>query len=142
MTKELTTPAIDTLEATKIFHTAFGQGVPNAPCLETNSDNIYLYDGLLSEEHNEFQDAMESADEVEVLDALCDLQVILDGLWIQTGMHMMKEAAMREVFLSNMSKLGEDKLPIVRESDGKIMKGPNYFKPDLAKVLADRKNKS
>jgi len=125
---------------TKEFHKAFGQGVPPCPCVKTNEDAILLYESLMEEEFCvEFREAMETGDPVEVLDALADMQVILDGLWIQTGFHVMKDEAMKEVFDSNMSKLGEDGKPIFRE-DGKIMKGPHYFKPDLKRVIQEWQN--
>ena len=120
----------DTME----FHHHFDQGIPPCPCVKTNEDKIDLYVGLLDEELNELLDALESDNETEVLDALCDLQVILDGLWIQTGMHVVKRKSMIEVYESNMSKLGKGGKPIYRE-DGKIMKGPNFYKPDLKSIL-------
>lgn len=117
------------------FHDSFDQGIPPCPCVKTNADKIDLYaHKLMQEELSELHDELELGNEAGVLDALCDLQVILDGLWIQTGMHVVKRKAMIEVYESNMSKLGEDGKPIYRE-DGKIMKGPNYFKPNLKKVL-------
>lgn len=125
------------LGETMEFHAAFDQGIPPCPCVSTNATKIDLYaHKLLPEEMTELHDELEDDNEVGVLDALCDLQVILDGLWVQTGMHVVKQEAMMEVHESNMSKLGEDGKPIYRE-DGKIMKGPNYFKPDLKKILKE-----
>jgi hypothetical protein len=125
------------LGETMAFHAAFDQGIPPCPCVSTNADKIDLYaHKLMQEELSELHDELEDDNEVGVLDALCDLQVILDGLWVQTGMHVVKQEAMMEVHESNMSKLGEDGKPIYRE-DGKIMKGPNYFKPNLKKILKE-----
>lgn len=73
--------------------------------------------------------------EAEVLDALCDLQYVLDGTFLALGFHKVKDAAMTEIHRSNMSKLGEDGRPVKRD-DGKILKGPNYSPPDLIGVLA------
>lgn len=129
------------LGETMLFHEKFDQGIPPCPCVKTNEDKIDLYAGLLDEELNELRDAMEINDEVEVLDALCDLQVVLDGAWIQSGLHVVKRDAMREVHKSNMSKLGKDDKPIYRE-DGKIMKGPNFFRPNLKEILNKWKEKN
>lgn len=129
-----TTSRKDSLDDTRKFHRAFGQGIPPCPCVNTNDDAINLYEDLMQEELTEFRDAMEFGDEAEILDAVADMQVILDGIWIQTGFHVLKDEAMREVFKSNMSKLGADGKPIYRE-DGKILKGPNYFKPDFKRVI-------
>lgn len=130
----------DSIDETKHFHMAFGQGNPPCPCTATNSDRIDLYANLMQEELNEFLDATEAGNEVEILDAVADMQVILDGIWIQTGFHVLKDEAMQEVFKSNMSKLGEDGKPIYRE-DGKIMKGPHFFKPDFKRVIQEFRNK-
>ena len=93
---------------------------------------------LLAEEVEELQEALEAGDLVEVLDALTDIQYVLDGAYLSFGLHDVKMAAFEEVQRSNMSKLGEDGKPIVREEDGKILKGPNYFKPDIAQFINDK----
>ena len=90
---------------------------------------------LLQEEVDELKEALANGDTVEALDALTDIQYVLDGAYLSLGLHKLKDAAFSEVQRSNMSKLGEDGKPIRREEDGKILKGPNYFAPDLKAVL-------
>lgn len=89
---------------------------------------------LLQEELDELSDAIEQGDVLETLDALTDLQYVLDGTYIIFGLDELKDKAFEEVHRSNMSKLGGDGKPILRE-DGKILKGPNYFKPNLTQFL-------
>lgn len=86
---------------------------------------------FMAEELQEFFDA---ANDVEALDALCDLQYFLDGTFHAYGWDKIKDAAMAEVHRSNISKLGIDGKPIFRE-DGKIQKGPNFSKPNLGKFI-------
>jgi predicted HAD superfamily Cof-like phosphohydrolase len=90
---------------------------------------------LIAEELEELQEALKNNDIVETLDALIDLQYVLDGAFLSFGLHDVKEIAFAEVHRSNMSKLGEDGKPIRRESDGKVMKGPNYFVPDMSQFI-------
>ena len=94
---------------------------------------------LLAEELDELREALVAGDIVEVLDALTDLQYVLDGAYLSFGLHDVKDAAFAEVQRSNMSKLGEDGKPIRRESDGKILKGPNFFEPDLSQFIKGKK---
>ncbi len=89
---------------------------------------------------DELKEALEQGDLVETLDALIDLQYVLDGAFLSFGLQHVKQAAFDEVHRSNMSKLGEDGKPIHRESDGKVLKGPNYFKPDISKFIKDKKD--
>ena len=90
---------------------------------------------LLREELAELKEALDSGDTVGVLDALTDLQYVLDGADRSLGYHQLKDAAFAEVQRSNMSKLGPDGKPVIRPEDGKILKGPNYSPPDLAAVI-------
>lgn len=127
-----------TLEQVQEFHETYGLPVKDAPdltCEQTNKLRI----NLIAEELEELQDALADGDIVEVLDALTDLQYVLDGAYLSFGLHDVKEAAFDEVHRSNMSKLGEDGQPIRRPEDGKVMKGPNYFKPDIAQFIKDKK---
>lgn len=87
---------------------------------------------LISEEANELYEAIQNVDEVEVADALGDLIYVIYGTAISFGIDL--DAVVAEIHRSNMSKLGEDGKPIYRE-DGKVLKGPNYFKPDILGVL-------
>ena len=115
-----------------IFMETFGQEVktkPEFPDAETT--NLRLE--LISEELEELYDAMESKDIVGVADALTDILYVTYGAGHAFGVDLDK--CFEEVQKSNMSKLGKDGKPIYNES-GKVMKGPDYFKPDLSKFLA------
>jgi predicted HAD superfamily Cof-like phosphohydrolase len=87
------------------------------------------------EENNEYLEAAEAGDLVEVADALGDQLYILCGTILSHGMQDVIEDVFLEIQASNMSKLGENGLPILRE-DGKVMKGPHYFRPDISRILA------
>ncbi|MCB9983094.1 MAG: nucleoside triphosphate pyrophosphohydrolase family protein [Rhodospirillales bacterium] len=123
-----------TLEQVQIFHETYGLPVKDAPDISDAKTNA-LRVNLLAEEIEELQEALAEGNLVEVLDALTDIQYVLDGAYLSFGLHPVKMAAFEEVQRSNMSKLGEDGKPIVREEDGKILKGPNYFKPDIAQFI-------
>ncbi len=127
-----------TLDQVQEFHETYGLSVESAQT--TGSDKTKeLRINLLQEELDELKEALENDDLVETLDALIDLQYVLDGAFLSFGMQNVKEAAFNEVHRSNMSKLGEDGKPIHREGDGKVMKGPNYFKPDMAQFVKAKK---
>jgi predicted HAD superfamily Cof-like phosphohydrolase len=123
-----------TLEQVQEFHETYGlpvHGEVNLSCAQTKELRI----NLLQEELNELKEALANDDPVETLDALIDLQYVLDGAFLSFGMQALKDIAFDEVHRSNMSKLGADGKPIRREGDGKVMKGPNYFAPDLSKFI-------
>lgn len=127
-----------TLDMVQEFHDTYGLPVhaePNLSCEQTKQLRI----NLLQEELNELKEALENNDPLETLDALIDLQYVLDGAFLSFGLQAVKQVAFDEVHRSNMSKLGEDGKPIRRPEDGKVMKGPNYFKPDLAQFIKDSK---
>ena len=88
---------------------------------------------LILEELNEFKQAIDNRDIKEVADALTDILYVTYGAGHAFGIDLDK--CFEEVQKSNMSKLGLDGKPIYNE-DGKVMKGPKYFKPDLSKFLA------
>ena len=90
---------------------------------------------LMKEENEEYKEAVDNNDMMEVADALGDMLYILCGTIITHGMQHKISEVFEEIQRSNMSKLGLDGKPIYRE-DGKVMKGPNYFKPDLSKFVA------
>ena len=90
---------------------------------------------LIREENEEYLEAALKGDLVEVADALGDILYILCGTMLKHGLQDKLDAVFREIQRSNMSKLGTDGKPIYRE-DGKVMKGPEYFKPDIATILA------
>ena len=123
-----------TLERVQIFHETYGLPVKNSPDISDARINA-LRVNLLAEELDELKEALEAGDMVEVLDALTDLQYVMDGAYLSFGLQHLKETAFAEVQRSNMSKLGEDGKPIVRPEDGKILKGPNYSPPDIAQFL-------
>ena len=89
---------------------------------------------LMDEENKEYLDAIKNNDMIEVADALGDMLYILCGTIITHGMQDVIDEVFEEIQRSNMSKLDSDGKPIYRE-DGKVLKGPNYFKPDIAKIL-------
>ena len=115
----------------KIFMETFGQEVKNTPSFSDDKINKLRYD-LIKEELDELKEAMKNKDLLEVADALTDILYVTYGAGHAFGINLDK--CFDEVQNSNMSKLGEDKKPIYNES-GKVMKGPNYFKPNLSKFL-------
>ena len=88
----------------------------------------------MHEENEEYLEACKNGDLVEIADALGDMMYILCGTILSHGLQDKIENIFEEIQRSNMSKLGADGKPIYRE-DGKILKGPNYFKPDIKKQL-------
>jgi predicted HAD superfamily Cof-like phosphohydrolase len=83
---------------------------------------------------DELTEALKAKDPVGALDALTDLQYVLDGTYLSLGLASLKGKAFDEVHRSNMSKLGADGKPIYRE-DGKVLKGPDYSPPDLGQFI-------
>ena len=114
-----------------IFMKTFGQEVKNQPAFSSEKINNLRYD-LIKEELAELKDAMEKKDLLEVADALTDILYVTYGAGHAFGIDLDK--CFEEVQNSNMSKLDENGKPIYNES-GKVMKGPNYFKPDLSKFV-------
>lgn len=119
------------------FHQAFGLGVQNQPIADLGVDKNLLRYRLMREENEEYLEAANQGDLVEVADALGDMLYILCGTIIEHGMQEVIEEVFEEIQRSNMSKLGADGQPIYRE-DGKVLKGENYFKPDIASILHKR----
>jgi predicted HAD superfamily Cof-like phosphohydrolase len=116
----------------KTFMETFGQEVKNKPSFSTDKINHLRYD-LIKEELEELKDAMENKDLLEVADALTDILYVTYGAGHAFGIDLDK--CFEEVQSSNMSKLDENKNPIYNEL-GKVMKGPNYFKPNLLKFIS------
>ena len=118
------------------FHDTFG--IPNeyAPKADISNELIDLRFKLMAEENEEYLEAAKNGDLVEVADALGDMMYILCGTILSHGMQHKIEEVFEEIQRSNMSKLGEDGKPIYRE-DGKVLKGPNYFKPNIAKIIEE-----
>ena len=113
------------------FMKTFGQEVKNEPSFSTNKINE-LRVSLIQEELDELKEAMHNKDLLEVADALTDLLYVTYGAGHAFGINLDK--CFDEVQNSNMSKLDENGKPIYNEF-GKVMKGPNYFKPDLKKFI-------
>ena len=124
----------DKINAVHKFHKAFGLGIKDEPIANIGKDRNLLRFNLMKEENEEYLEAAENNDLVEVADALGDMLYILCGTIIEHGMQDKIEAVFSEIQRSNMSKLDVDGKPIYRE-DGKVLKGPNYFKPNIQKVL-------
>ncbi len=122
------------LKAVQEFHEAFGLGVKNTPVANLSKQKIKLRFDLMAEENEEYLEAAKNNDLVEVADALGDMLYILCGTILEHGMQFKIEEVFNEIQRSNMSKLGANGKPIYRE-DGKVMKGPNYFKPNIEKIV-------
>ena len=114
------------------FMKTFGQEVKTKPSFSSDKINKLRID-LIKEEIDELQEAMDNSDLLEVADALTDILYVTYGAGHAFGIDLDK--CFDEVQNSNMSKLGENGEPIYNES-GKVMKGPNYFKPDLSKFIS------
>ena len=114
------------------FMKTFGQEVKTKPSFSSDKINNLRLD-LIKEELDELQEAMKNNDLLEVADALTDILYVTYGAGHAFGVDLDK--CFDEVQNSNMSKLGENGEPIYNES-GKVMKGPNYFKPDLSKFVS------
>ena len=115
----------------KTFMETFGQEVKTKPSFSTDKINHLRYD-LIKEELEELKVAMANKDLLEVADALTDILYVTYGAGHAFGIDLDK--CFEEVQSSNMSKLDENRNPIYNES-GKVMKGPNYFKPNLSKFI-------
>ncbi|OOV19018.1 nucleoside triphosphate pyrophosphohydrolase family protein [Flavobacterium sp. LM4] len=122
------------IDAVKEFHTAFKIGHSETPIADLGETKKHLRYNLMKEENEEYLEAVQNNDLIEIADALGDMMYILCGTIIEHGLQDKIEAVFDEIQRSNMSKLGTDGKPIYRE-DGKVMKGPNYFKPDFSKLL-------
>ncbi len=113
------------------FMKTFGQEVKTKPSFSTDKINKLRLD-LIKEELTELTEAMNNKDLVEVADALTDILYVTYGAGHAFGINL--DMCFEEVQNSNMSKLDENGKPIYNEH-GKVMKGPNYFKPDLSKFV-------
>ena len=114
-----------------IFMKTFGQEVKNRPSFSSDKINKLRID-LIKEELEELTEAMKNKDLLEVADALTDILYVTYGAGHALGIDL--DECFEEVQNSNMSKLDENGKPIYNES-GKVMKGPNYYKPDLTKFV-------
>lgn len=122
------------LEAVREFHNAFGLGIKHEPTAHLGEAKNRLRYELMKEENEEYLTAANEGDLVEVADALGDMLYILCGTILEHGMQHKIEEVFEEIQRSNMSKLGADGKPVYRE-DGKVLKGPGYFQPQLKPIL-------
>ena len=129
--KTKSAPKATSFELVGDFMEAFGQDVniePTWPDFSTRELRLEL----IQEEVDELGEAMEQRDMVGIADALTDILYVVYGTGHAYGIDL--DECFQEVHSSNMSKLGEDGKPI-RRDDGKILKGPNYFEPNLESIL-------
>ena len=119
-------------ESVKTFMETFGQEIKEKACFPNDKISALRYD-LIKEELSELKEAMDKKDLKEVADALTDILYVTYGAGHAFGIDLDK--CFEEVQNSNMSKLGSDGKPIYNDK-GKVMKGPNYFKPNLGKFVA------
>ena len=126
----------DKINAVATFHNAFGLGVADKLVADLGQQKNTLRFNLMDEENKEYLEAAKNGDMVEVADALGDMLYILCGTILEHGMQHKIDEVFNEIQRSNMSKLGENGKPIYRE-DGKVLKGPNYFKPNIERILKE-----
>ena len=119
-------------ESVKKFMETFGQEIKEKACFPDDKITSLRYD-LIKEELGELKEAIDKKDIKEVADALTDILYVTYGAGHAFGINLDK--CFEEVQNSNMSKLGSDGKPVYNDK-GKVMKGPNYFKPDLNKFVA------
>ncbi len=112
------------------FHETYGVPIRTKPIAQPPESDLRTR--LLAEEVQEYYDAVAAGDVVEVADALADIVYVAYGSALSHGIDL--DAVIAEVHRSNMSKLGADGKPVLRE-DGKVIKGPGYFRPDIASVI-------
>lgn len=119
----------DLLSKVRLFQTTFKQSVSESPTVSNITDATLRYE-LMKEENEEYFEAVQDNNIVEIADALGDQLYILLGTINHHGMHHIIPKVFDAIQDSNMSKLGADGKPIFRE-DGKVMKGPNYIRPNI-----------
>jgi predicted HAD superfamily Cof-like phosphohydrolase len=124
----------DTIGAVEEFHNAFGISNNYEPTTELTESDILLRYKLMREENEEYLEAAQKGDLVEVADALGDMLYILCGTILKHGLQDKMAEVFQEIQRSNMSKLDANGKPIYRE-DGKVLKSELYFKPDIRSIL-------
>ena len=122
------------IDSVKLFHKKFNIDYLDEPTANIPEEIKQLRFKLMEEENLEYLKATRENDLVEIADALGDMLYILCGTIISHGLQNKIEEIFQEIQSSNMSKLGKNGKPIYRE-DGKVLKGPNYFKPNIRKIL-------
>lgn len=126
----------ETIEAVEHFHKSFGIANNYAPTTELTEEEILLRYKLMREENEEYLEAAQNGDIVEIADALGDQLYILCGTILKHGLQDKIVEVFQEIQRSNMSKLDADGKPIYRE-DGKVLKSELYFRPNIAEILID-----
>ena len=124
----------DKINSVKEFHKVFNLDFLEVPKANIGLEKNKLRFNLMKEENEEYLNAANNNDLIEVADALGDMLYILCGTIIEHGFQYKIDEIFDEIQNSNMSKLGNDGKPIYRE-DGKVLKGPNYFRPNIEKIL-------
>jgi predicted HAD superfamily Cof-like phosphohydrolase len=124
----------ETIEAVETFHNAFGIENNYTPTTELTEAEILLRYKLMREENEEYLEAAQNGDIVEIADALGDQLYILCGTILKHGLQHKIAEVFQEIQRSNMSKLDAEGKPIYRE-DGKVMKSELYFKPNIKSIL-------
>ena len=122
------------LESVAKFHSSIGIDSQEFPTVKIPQETLTLRYNLMKEENEEYFEAARNKDMIEVADALGDMLYILCGTILSHGMQNKISEVFDEIQRSNMSKLGADGKPIYRQ-DGKVLKGPSYFKPDIKSIL-------
>ena len=122
------------INAVKEFHITFKIDFNENPTADLGESTHELRYNLMKEENDEYLEAVKNKDLAEIADALGDMMYILCGTIIEHGLQDKIEAVFDEIQRSNMSKLDLDGIPIYRE-DGKVLKGPNYSKPDFSNII-------
>ena len=124
----------DVLKHVEEFHDSFGIKNNYTPTADIGPDQFELRHRLMQEENNEYLEAAKNNDLVEVADALGDQLYILCGTILKHGMQDLIGEVFEEIQRSNLSKLDLNGKPIYRE-DGKVLKGENYFSPNIKSIL-------
>lgn len=124
----------ETIQAVETFHNAFGIENNEKPTVDLSENDINLRHRLMQEENEEYLEAAQNGDLVEVADALGDMLYILCGTILKHGLQDKIAEVFQEIQRSNMSKLDANGKPIYRE-DGKVMKSDLYFKPNIKSIL-------
>ena len=125
--------ALDIASAVAEFHVAFNLPMRDVPSADIDCCLAKLRIALLEEEVSEFVTASEKSDLVGIADALADIVYVIYGTALTYGIDL--DAVLREVHRSNMSKLGSDRKPLIRD-DGKVLKSELYFPPDIEAALS------
>jgi len=131
----------DKIRAVYAFHEKFGIENRDTPAPAIGEETFRLRHRLMQEENDEYLDACERGDLVDIADALGDMMYILYGTICAHGLQDHIADIFDEIHRSNMSKLGPDGRPIYRE-DGKVMKGEAYFRPDIGRILGPPSEKN